>query len=250
MSNRVNDFYFLDKVKEHEASDEFRTETLVTEEIIFQILRIRNVLSRLKRMFEEKENGVFETFFDRSSNIAINQQILQVVHCAEDMEILSKRLKPGTRISTVVIATVFKIELKEPDLINQIMLEETYLTMQSLLKFGLSIRLDLKNALQMIRYQNAIDALNLEHGPLISQTEIFFSQEFHPEKLANFMHKDGTHLEPTNNFWEVINPVYSSQSEAASKKRFYSNLKMNDERKIKSVSKISAHEKMCETSHE
>lgn len=227
-------------------------ETPVTEEIIFRALEV-GAESRVWS-FEKEWNDLLETLFDRSSGIAVTQEMLQAVGCAADMEILLKRLEPGTRISTDVLAAVTKIELGEANYRKLNMLGEACRTMRLLLKFDPSIRPDPKMALQMIKNSNAIDALEmfLEHDPSMPITEkIFleiFGQKDFREELADLMHKYGIRLVFTDKIREVIDHAYQRTSETANKKRFYS-LRVIDEDDIEPEGK-STNGKTPETSFE
>ena len=217
-------------------------ETIVTEEVIFRALEMGNDSTRSERLIKEQGNGALEALFDRSPDIAVTQEMLQVVRCAEDMEILLKRLRPDTSISTDVVTAISKIELGEENLFNLPVLEEAYLTMRPLLKFDPSIRLDHKMALHMVRPYNGIDALEmlLEHDPSMPVTEEMFLRIFglghlrifgrghHGDKFADLLHKFGKRLVFTDEMREVIDQAYCDQSEAAKRERFYS-LGVNDE---------------------
>lgn len=225
-------------------------ETPVTEEVIFRALEIGNESSKFGWLKEEG-NDVLETLFDRSPDIAVTQEMLQAVRCAAHWEILLKRLKPGTRISTDVVKAATKIELGEANLRSLIMLGDARSAMRLLLRSDPSITLDPKMALQTIEYLNASDALEmlLEHDPSMPVTEeIFlrlFEQKFHREKLADLMHKYEKRLVFTDKVQEVIDQAYQNKSEAAEKKRFYS-FRVIDEDGIKPVGK-SMNEKTPET---
>lgn len=223
-------------------------ETPVTEEVIFRALEIRNDLRGWCRWRTKEEKEVLETLFDRSTDIAVTQEMLQAARFEADMEILLKRLEPGTRISTDVVAAISKLELGE-----------AYPTMRPLLKFDPSIRLDSEMALQTIGYSTEIDALEmlLEHDPSMPVTEEMFlrvfgnsssSTELAREKLAHLMYKYGKRLVFTDNVRKAIDHTYQNTSEAAKKKRFYG-LQVTDEDNIELVSK-STTEKTPATSIE
>ena len=223
---------------------DFDPETLVTEEVIFRALEIENDLSRNFRLLKKERNDVLENLFDRNPDIAVTQDMLQAVRCVAHMEILLKRLKPGTRISTDVVAAVSKIELREDNRRSLMMLGEGCLTMRLLLKFDPGITIDAKMAFQMIEYFTAIDTLEmlLEHDPSMPMTEeIFlrlFGQKFYREKLADLMQKYGTRLVFTDKVREAIDQAYQNKNEATKKKRFYS-FKMTDEDGFEPVGKIT-----------
>ena len=109
---------------------DFDPETPVNEEVIFRALEIEN---------HSRSAYVLEILFDRSTDIAVSQEMLQAARYAANMEILLKRLQPGTRIFIDVVAAVSKLKYGE-----------AYKTLRTLLKFDFSIRLDPKMALQTI----------------------------------------------------------------------------------------------------
>ncbi|MCJ1385190.1 hypothetical protein MMC17_008311 [Xylographa soralifera] len=206
-------------------------ETPVTEEVVFRALKIGDDVNRRYSRHEQEGKDVLEALFDRSPDIIVTEEMMQAVRCEEDMEILLKHLEPGTRISTDVIVAVSKLGEGH-----------VYLTMRPLLKFDPSIRLDPKMALQMIRYPNAFNALEmlLEHDSRMPVTDEMFLEIFGElnepdrEELADLMHKYGTRLVFTDEVREAIDRAYQNESEAATKMQLYS-LRVADEDDIESV---------------
>ena len=217
-------------------------ETFVTEEIIFRALKITAVSYYWYSWLKEDEKIVLKKLFDRSSDIAVTQKILQAERFAADMRILLKHLKPDTRIFIEVIAAIFKIKKSN-----------AYLTMGSLFKFDFSIRLDLKMALQTIQSTHVIDALKmlLKHDPSMPMIEKmflhFFEIKFHREKLADLMHKYKIHLVFTDKMRKVIDQVYQSKRDAAKKKQFYS-LIATDENGIEFSNKDTKRKRLNQNS--
>ena len=190
-------------------------------------------------------DDVLKILFDRNPNIIVTQKMVQTARSAADMEILLKRLKPGTPIPTDVVAAVSKINSGW-----------AYLTMRPLLKFDPSIRLDPDMALQMIGYSHTIDALEmvLEHDPSMLVSEAMFlrtfgglssSTESDRKKLVDLMHKYRKRLVFTDKVRKVIDHAYQNTSEAAKKQRFYS-LEKTDEDDFEPVDK-STHDTAPET---
>lgn len=184
-------------------------ETTVTEEVIFRALEIGIDLNRKRIWSEGKMNDVLETLFDRNPDIAVTQDMFQAVRYASDLEILLKRLEPGTHIITNAVATLPKIRPGEVDL-----------TLLLLLKFDPSIRLVPKMTLQTLGRPNATEALEmlLEHDPSMHVTEELFvrickqfpppSTESDRENLADLMRRCGTRLVFTDKVREVIDHAY------------------------------------------
>ncbi|ROW04889.1 hypothetical protein VMCG_04769 [Cytospora schulzeri] len=213
------------------------SEVPVTHAVVLHALKLDPQLRS-----NDSEQAVLEVLFERDPYIPVTHDMLEAVRCAADMEILLKRLEPGTPISNDVVLAV----------VSALPRSETFRMMRLLLDFDTNIELSLEVSHMVIKIPDALDALEmlLDHNPSMPVTPKIFLRVFEKfpharestrESLADLMIKYGKRVVFTDKVRTAIDESYANHSDVEKKELFYS-LQNIDENELDILDKESEDE--------
>lgn len=236
------------------------SEVAVTEGVILRALEFDKLSPPVWFRQSESERDVLELLLERKPELSVTHDMLEAVRCDQHMEILLKRLEPGTRIPNDVVMAVFKLKSRRLDMVLR--------TMRVLLKFDPRIRISPKLALRTVKSLGPVNGVKMlimlvEHDASLPITPKMFLRVFgfarsarsqggklrRTSELASFMYKHRKRVVFTEEVKATIDQAFPDEDGVEIKERFYG-LQATEEEQMNAVEESDDSEDESEDSED